>query len=257
MIDQDVRLLLLSDSHGQPLGPVLQTLITQGPQDQALIQALLTTGDQAESDPLTGAKSEPGNTAASKILIHAGDLTRWGSRKGLRKFADELSNYKQLHKIVIAGNHDFCFQKHPEECRRILSDAGIIYLEDEAIELYGIKFYGIPWTPQFGNWAFMGKEDFLMHKWARVPMGTDVLISHGPPRGILDLTQDGERAGGISHRYVVRSIRPKLNVFGHIHEAYGCERHLGTDYINACLVNFQYEMVNQPIIYDLEGKCAL
>lgn len=154
--------------------------------------------------------------------------------------------------MMIAGNHDFCFQKHPEESREILSDAGIIYLEDEAIELEGIKFYGIPWTPKFHDWAFMGDEDFLMRKWDRVPLRTDVLISHGPPRGILDLTHHREHAGSISHQHVVKSIRPKLNVFGHIHETYGHERHFGTDYINACLVNFQYEMVNQPVLYQLE-----
>lgn len=153
---------------------------------------------------------------------------------------------------MIAGNHDFCFQKHPEESREILDKAGIIYLEDEAIELYGIKFYGIPWTPQFSNWAFMGKEDFLMHKWARVPTDTDVLISHGPPRDVLDLTYDGEHAGGISHLHMVKSIRPKLNVFGHIHEGYGHARYDGVDYINASLMNFQYEMVNQPVLYELE-----
>lgn len=153
---------------------------------------------------------------------------------------------------MIAGNHDFCFQKHPEESRGILSDAGIIYLEDEAIELHGIKFYGIPWTPQFGNWAFMGNEDFLSRKWAQVPMDTDVIISHGPPRGILDITEEGERTGSIIHRHMVRSIRPKLNVFGHIHECYGRERHFGTDYINASLVNRQYEMVNAPVVYNLE-----
>lgn len=176
-----------------------------------------------------------------------------------------MREWKQMHKIVIAGNHDFCFQKHPEESRQILSDAGIIYLEDEAIELYGIKFYGIPWTPTFGNWAFMKSEADLREVWDAVPRETDVLISHGPPYGILDLTQDGEHAGSKTHARVIQSIRPRLNVFGHIHEAYGISyiesKHFTDrwriDYVNACLTNFRYQMVNQPIIYDLEVKCAL
>ena len=153
---------------------------------------------------------------------------------------------------MIAGNHDFCFEKYPDECRSILSDAGIIYLEDEAVELDGVMFYGIPWTPQFGNWAFMDSEDNLRERWSLVPHGTDVLISHGPPRGILDTTYEGEHVGGIEHRSVVRSIRPKLNIFGHIHESYGQESYMGVDYINATLVNFQYEMVNSPVLYNLE-----
>lgn len=248
--ETEVLLLLLSDNHGQSLPPTLEELILMSHTHPTPLEGPQQLGTLTPTQLLTGAASEtPG------ILIHAGDLTRWGSRKNLREFAENLGKYKNLHKIVIAGNHDFCFQKHPEESRRILSDAGIIYLEDEAIELYGIKFYGIPWTPQFGNWAFMGTENFLAHRWWSVPIGTDVLISHGPPRGILDLTQDGDHAGSISHRHVVRSIRPKLNVFGHIHETYGHERHFGTDYINACLVNFQYEMVNKPVIYNLEVTC--
>ena len=153
---------------------------------------------------------------------------------------------------MIAGNHDFCFEKYPDECRSILSDAGIIYLEDEAIELDGVVFYGIPWTPIFRDWAFMASPDGLAERWSHVPHGTDVLISHGPPRGILDVTEDGESVGSVAHRARVRTIRPKLNVFGHIHETYGSERHYEVDYVNATLVNFQYEMVNQPVLYDLE-----
>ena len=215
-----MQLLLISDTHGQT---------------EALLPLL---------------RSE--KYAQAHCLIHCGDVTRYGSRKGLKKFADHLSDFKDLHKIVIAGNHDFCFEKHPDESRHILSDAGIMYLEDEAIEVSGVTFYGIPWTPQFGNWAFMDTPDNLAERWSHVPYGTDVLISHGPPRGILDMTHFGERAGGIEHRTVVSSIRPKLNVFGHIHETYGKEHYMGVDYINACLVNFHYEMVNQPVLYDLE-----
>jgi Icc-related predicted phosphoesterase len=212
-----MNLLLLSDSHGQNHG--LPELIKQ---------------------------------SMAQVMIHAGDLTRYGSRDDVRKFADLLREYKHFHKIVIAGNHDFCFEKYPDESRSILSDAGIIYLEDESIELDGVVFYGIPWTPQFGNWAFMDTPDNLQERWSHVPHGTDVLISHGPPRGILDVTEDGESVGGIAHRNVVRSIRPKLNVFGHIHECYGQETYMGVDYVNATLVNFQYELVNAPVLYNLE-----
>jgi len=66
------------------------------------------------------------------------------------------------------------------------------------------------------------------------------------------MTHFGVPAGGIEHRNVVRSIRPKLNVFGHIHETYGQETHYGVDYVNACLVNFKYELVNEPVLYNLE-----
>jgi len=212
------------------------------------MQVLLMSDSHGQNDGLAALIKQP----TAHVMIHTGDVTRYGSRKGLRTFAESLRNSTHIHKIVIAGNHDFCFEKTPDECRSILSDAGIIYLEDEAIELDGVMFYGIPWTPQFGNWAFMDSPDNLQERWSHVSHGTDVLISHGPPRGILDVTHEGEHAGGIEHRNVVRSIRPKLNVFGHIHESYGRETHMGVDYINACLTNFHYELVNEPVLYNLE-----
>lgn len=161
---------------------------------------------------------------------------------------------------MIPGNHDFGMEKHPDEVVEVLSDIGITLLIDRGIEIDGIEFYGIPWTPQFGNWAYMTDKTKLREIWNTVPRSTDVLISHGPPLGVLDLTQDGVHAGSPAHASVVQYIKPRLNCFGHIHEAYGSKymqsKHFNSewkiDYINCCLTNFRYEMVNQPVVYELE-----
>jgi Icc-related predicted phosphoesterase len=150
--------------------------------------------------------------------------------------------------------------KHQDEMVKTLSDIGIELLIDRGVEIDGVEFYGVPWTPVFGNWAFMKPEAELKEIWQAVPRSTDVLISHGPPYGVLDMTHFGERAGSTSHARVIQSIRPKLNCFGHIHECYGStsiESKLWTadwkiDYVNCTLVNFQYEMVNDPVVYTLE-----
>jgi Icc-related predicted phosphoesterase len=189
------------------------------------------------------------------VLIHCGDSTQYGSRDNLREFAEIFGECNSKYKLVIAGNHDACFAKHPKESRDILMAHHIAYLEDEQITIGGLKFWGIPWTPPFLNWYFMADEEKRIEKWEQVPDDVDVLISHGPPYTILDrLTKGGEHVGSIEHFDRVLLIGPTLNVFGHIHEVYGQEQYAGIDFINCSLLNFNYQMVNQPVVYELKDK---
>ena len=214
---QIMKLLLLSDTHGQ--NDVLKTL------------------------------------PAADVLIHCGDSTQYGSRDNLREFAEIFGECPATTKLVIAGNHDGCFQKHPFESRDILLANGILYLQDEGVEINGIKYWGIPWTPPFLNWYFMAEGEDLKKKWEQVSDDVDVLISHGPPRNILDgLIRGGGRVGSVEHHNRVLLIRPTLNVFGHIHEAYGQVHFDGIEFINCSLLNFSYQMVNQHVIYDIKEK---
>ncbi|MCK4814440.1 metallophosphatase domain-containing protein [bacterium] len=212
-----MKLLLLSDTHGQ--NDVLKTL------------------------------------PATDVLIHCGDSTQYGSTDNLREFAEIFGDCNATFKLVIAGNHDACFQKHPFESKDILLANGILYLEDEGVKINGIKFWGIPWTPPFLDWYFMANEEKRIEKWGQVPDDVDVLMSHGPPYGVLDqLIKGGKRVGSVEHRNKVFSIQPTLNVFGHIHEQYGWKRYVDIDFINCSLLNFHYEMVNQPVVYELKEK---
>ena len=86
------------------------------------------------------------------ILIHAGDMTPRGEKKDLEKVNKWLGTLPHKHKIIIAGNHDFAFEKTPAEARSWFTNA--IYLEDESITLEGLKIYGSPWQPKFHNMAF-------------------------------------------------------------------------------------------------------
>jgi Icc-related predicted phosphoesterase len=189
---------------------------------------------------------------SADVIIHCGDVTRYGNRDGLREFAKAFSQCKATHKIAIAGNHDACFEKHSIESNAIMARENIIYLENDGITLDGVKFWGMPWTPVYGIWSFMADEDLLMEKWARVPKDTDIIISHGPPRNILDETVDGDRVGSFEHRFAVSHIRPRLNVFGHIHEAYGMQHFVGVDYINCSILNEKYVATNEPVVYELK-----
>lgn len=169
------------------------------------------------------------------ILIHAGDITRQGQLEDVSAFDEWLGKLPHRHKIVICGNHDFCFQNQPAEARAMLTNA--IYLEDSGCEIEGLTFYGSPWQPWFGGWAFnlpRGKE--LADVWAKIPDRLDVLITHGPPEGILDRTNRGDFVGCRDLLFRVLEVKPRLHVFGHIHEAAGRVETEHTVFINASTV---------------------
>lgn len=176
-------------------------------------------------------------------FIHAGDFTYQGKFQEVAKFASWLSKLPHKHKIVIAGNHDFLFEREPKVARLILEEAGVIYLENEGVTIDGVAFWGSPVTPEFGGWAFMRSRSGggLEATWKLVPIGTDVLITHGPPYGILDRTEDGKNVGDVALRDRVCVVRPKVHLFGHIHEGAGQWSDDRTAYYNVSALDAAYE----------------
>ena len=183
------------------------------------------------------------------ILIHAGDMTEMGSLSDVVSFNEFLETLPHPHKIVIAGNHDFCFENRPQEAQALLTNC--LYLEDEALEIEGIKFYGSPWQPFFFDFAFQRQRGAEMQEiWNRIPPDTDILITHGPPHGKLDLTNWGVQAGCEELLDAVRQIKPKYHIFGHIHETYGQTSDAQTRFINASVCTLNYQPINPPIFFD-------
>jgi Icc-related predicted phosphoesterase len=126
------------------------------------------------------------------------------------------------------------------------------YLLDEELELEGLKFYGSPYQPEFCNWAFnLPRGPQLARKWAKIPDDTDVLITHGPPGGILDRVAGGELVGCNDLRKRVKEINPKLHVFGHIHEAYGWHWEDKTIFVNAANCDLGYNPINKPVVVEI------
>lgn len=157
------------------------------------------------------------------VLIHAGDLLQHGSLDELAVAADWLASLPHRRKIVVAGNHEVCLERRPTEARAVLERVPrLTYLEDSAVTIDGVVFHGSPWQPRFRIWAFgaaRGAE--LAAKWARIPDRVDVLVTHGPPRGFGDRIRwmGEERHVGCSDLMArVRAVRPRLHLFGHIHQ---------------------------------------
>jgi predicted phosphodiesterase len=185
------------------------------------------------------------------ILIHAGDLTGYGELGQVGEVNAFLGGLPHRHKVVIAGNHDFCLERQPREARATLTNC--IYLQDAAVTLMGLHFYGSPWQPWFYDWAFnLQRGPEIRAKWDLIPAGTDVLVTHGPPWGHGDLTDRGERVGCQDLLEAVRRVRPALHLFGHIHEGYGLTREGGTVCVNASICDARYQPVNRPVVLLME-----
>ncbi len=184
------------------------------------------------------------------VLIHAGDLTKFGKLDEVEPFDAFLARLPHRHKLVIAGNHDWCFQREGREARALLRHAA--YLEDDGLDVDGWRFYGSPWQPEFMSWAFnLPRGEHLREKWALIPPETDVLITHGPPLGEGDRTFGGEHVGCEDLAAAVARLSPRYHVFGHIHEAGGVTRSRATTFVNAATCDVFYEPVQPAIVFDL------
>jgi predicted phosphodiesterase len=183
------------------------------------------------------------------VLIHAGDSTKRGTMAQLQEVAAFLRGLPHRHKIIIAGNHDFGLQEDLALGKDLFGDA---YLLDSEAVIDGVRIWGSPWQPWFYDWAFnLPRGEALREKWAMIPDGIDVLVTHGPPQGLLDRTVVGENVGCEDLLVELDRVRPRLHVFGHIHEAYGTLRIGPTLYVNASNCTLDYDPENPAIVVDL------
>ena len=192
------------------------------------------------------------------LLIHAGDSTASGTLDEIEKFFGWFGALPHKQKILIAGNHDWAFQLQPAKVRKLVPES-VAYLQDLSSSIEGLNIYGSPWQPRFYDWAFnLNRGPEMAEKWAMIPENTDILITHGPPQGILD---EVETEHGGSHEgceelrkrvgYLAHKGKLKLHVFGHIHSGYGVHDELGVKFVNASTCNEEYEPTQPPIVIDL------
>lgn len=181
------------------------------------------------------------------VFIHAGDFTENGTIEEVLDFERFLRKLPHKHKILIAGNHDFCFENLPEEARKIFSD--YIYLQDQPITINGTKFYGSPWQPLFQHWAFnLPRGPEIKAKWDLIPADVDVLVTHGAPYGIRDKTFQDEVIGCEELLDAVARVQPKYHIFGHIHEGHGKSVIGETTFLNVSICDMNYQVFNMSTI---------
>ncbi|EKX36325.1 hypothetical protein GUITHDRAFT_79022, partial [Guillardia theta CCMP2712] len=168
------------------------------------------------------------------VLIHAGDFTNVGLPSDVQKFNEFLGRLPHKHKIVIAGNHDISFDTasyprfgHPKlyDSKEVHVDSWLVismltnatYVQDEEITVEGFRIWGSPWQPEFCDWGFnLPRGPALAAVWNKIPMGVDVVVTHGRLLLICNDIPESLRVF-----VVISKVRPAYHVFGHVHEGYG------------------------------------
>jgi Icc-related predicted phosphoesterase len=186
------------------------------------------------------------------ILIFAGDFDIM-SADDLQSANIWFGRQKATKVIFCAGNHDVYLEKVSKDyIKKIFTN--VIYLEDELVEIDGIRIYGSPRTPYFNGWAFMYQRCSLEAKeiWEKIPENLDFLITHGPSYGIRDKNLNSERCGCKVLSKEIMKKKPLRHVFGHIHGEYGCCNDMGIDFFNVSVLNEDYNLVNPVTIIGIE-----
>ena len=197
-------------------------------------------------------QAELGRIPDGDVFVHAGDLLRRGTLDELDGVAPWIRALPHRHKIIVAGNHDWCFaRERAAACARL--GAGVHYLEDAAVTIDGVTFYGSPWQPEYMDWAYnLPRGAPLAAKWAQIPTGVDVLVTHGPPAGVGDGTALGEylegRQGCDDLVTAVARVKPLLHMFGHIHHDGGIWARDGTTFANVTT----WECSRMPTVVDVD-----
>jgi predicted phosphodiesterase len=189
------------------------------------------------------------------VFVHCGDFTMNGNLKAVGAFSTWIRGLPHRHKVVIAGNHDLSFENTPDAAHRALraGEDGLVYLQDSGVVIDGISFWGAPWQPWFYDWAFnLERGAAIAAKWKLIRAGTDVLITHGPPLGLLDVAH-GEHVGCADLLQRVDGIRPRVHAFGHIHEGSGMEVQGRTTFVNASICDEAYHAVNPVRVVDVRA----
>lgn len=232
------------------------------------------------------------------VLIHAGDITpaygryaigahdySWNSRKAIglqfkwvdNELAPWLKDVPAKHIVIVGGNHDFCCEGADWKMRidsinrQLDGEKEIHYLQDSGVDIDGVRFWGVPWVPNLPNWAFHKTDEGFQKAYDKIPEDTDILVSHGPPHGILDdvnypaseteprYDRYYQRIGGPHHvgapflsNKLSYDLNVKLFVCGHIHEHHGFVDIAGTLCANVACMDGEYDRDNPQAMLEVD-----
>lgn len=173
-----------------------------------------------------------------EVLIHCGDFSAYRNDGKIMDFFGWLSGLDYEHVLVVPGNHDFQMESYSMIQLLEKTFEGVEILIDRAIKINGVAFYGTPYQPNYKSFAFNRSEMELQILYSQIPKDTDILITHCPPKGILDEhAVEGSLGSQSLLNAVAGLINLKYHVFGHIHESRGM--------FNNTFINASYDK-NKP-----------
>lgn len=199
------------------------------------------------------------------ILVHCGDFTNRGTEAAIESFLAWFVAHPHDYKVFIPGNHEEGLEKGASRVRcmaivqKYLDENPLLtYLENSSAVVNGLKFYGSPVTPWFFDWAWnRHRGPAIASAWQNIPDDVQVLITHGPAYGILDLVKDAQ--GRDPHQGCQDLLERvdeledlKLHLFGHLHLQGGEQTTVnGRISANAAICDDNYHTVHAPIIVDI------
>lgn len=181
-------------------------------------------------------------------------------RKWLKEeFIPWANNLPCSHVVLIAGNHDFVFQRMEKKAiDAIFEGSKVIYLENSGVQLEGLNIFGTPWCHQFGHWAFMSDDDTLAELFNDIPENVDILLTHDAPYGTSDILFQntawniGEHIGCVPLRDAIIEKKPKIVLHGHLHSTnHKKEVLVESDVYNVSLLDENYDLIYDPLILDV------
>ena len=200
------------------------------------------------------------------LVIHCGDESEsgnaWMNEPEARQFFDWYSALEIPAKIFVPGNHSTAIE---HGLIRAEDYPKVTFLIHAQTQWNGFRIFGTPFTPRFFDWAYMRERSELDSVWQSIPDDIDILITHGPPKGILDVTRDMDSGGPVNvgskslRRHVLERIKPKIHAFGHIHDekAYkncGIVTRDGTQFINCSCCDLAGKLKNNGFVIELHFR---
>ncbi|WP_299352443.1 metallophosphatase domain-containing protein [uncultured Shimia sp.] len=181
------------------------------------------------------------------VLIHCGDFEHlFRQEPGMIARMDDWFGQQDFdHILCVGGNHDVQLEHAVKAGGEPFRNATFLHGRDIVIE--GLKFYGASWVPDLSGHAFFADDSTLKRAWAEIPGDTDVLITHTPPAGVLDVSSRGLMLGCPHLAERLNDVRPKLHCFGHVHASAGHLVRSGTTFVNASSVNSAFEIAHIPV----------
>lgn len=185
------------------------------------------------------------------LLVHAGDFSFFfEDLPAIRDFNAWLGELRFRHRVIVPGNHERIMYERPE-LRGLITNARLLINEGVTIE--GVRLWGSPVTSDDAAFGCTTPEE-RRALYATIPADTDILITHGPPHGILDV----EFRGGGVHRgcpellAAVQRIKPQFHIFGHVHASRGAMQIGETKFINVAMLGWSGDIENRPISFTFE-----
>jgi len=180
------------------------------------------------------------------VLIHCGDMFNLfePSDEDIAKIDAWFGKQDFDVILVTGGNHDASLEQTLRWTDQPFKNA--YFLQDKVYSHKGVTFYGSPWTPELRGHAFYADVEGLRVAWSKIPTDTDVLVTHTPPAGILDMSSRGLELGCIDLERELKRVVPRIHCFGHVHASGGTLDSDGTRYVNASMVNSDFDLVRRP-----------